>query len=159
MPISSYATRRARLMMAVIAFIGLLVGIDGLLQGQWLRSAAGWAWFAAFLHVAVRGVPDFLFPRQWRERIAADLASAFAIRRSGPMILAGALFALLCFAGALALLLAPWEQLMDYSARTGYLLRSLEAVGGRWGARLALAALFAFAGGAAVYTAIARLRS
>jgi len=104
-------------------------------------------------------VPDFLFPRRWRERIGEELAGASAIRRSWPLVIAGALFALLCFAGALALLLAPWEQLMDYSVRTGYLLQGLEAVGGRWGARLALAALFAFAGGAAVYTAIARLRS
>jgi hypothetical protein len=140
------------------ALIALLVGIDGLLKGEMLRSAAGWAMFALFVWVGVYGWRRA--SREWQERNADEIARLMSpTTRSWPMIVMGALFALTCFIGAGWILAAPYEELIAWSRVSRAMLRGLESAAGQWLGRAVFAALFAFAGGAAGYTAWLRVRS
>ena len=148
---------RGFLILLILAFLGLMVGIDGLLQGQWLRSLAGWAWFGAWGYIIVRGVPDFVFPRRWRERIAGDLSTAMRPTGSWPLVVACALLALAFAAGALGALVVPIEDAVLWNKGLGRLMQQIDRAIGEWGARLAIAALLGFCAFAAGKTAYVRL--
>jgi hypothetical protein len=146
------------LMFLCFAVVALLVGIDGVRKGEPLRAIAGWALFALFVWVAVYGWRRA--SREWQERHADEIARLTSpTTRSWPMIVLGVLLALACFVGVGWILVAPYEELIAWSRTSGAMLRGLESAAGQWLGRLVYAALFAFAGGAAGYTAWLRLRS
>jgi hypothetical protein len=147
---------RAILMVLAISVVALLVGIDGLLKGEWLRALGGWGFFALMLWLAFVGVP-YLSAKL--DRQLAEVAARPTSIRSWPVIVAGALFGLACLAGAGAILFAPFEYLLDWSRSTRGLFLGLAAVVGEIGARLVVAALFLFAAFAALKTTWLRIQA
>jgi hypothetical protein len=151
---------RGRLMLVVLAFLGLMVGIDGLLQAEWLRSLAGWAWFGSWGYVLVRGVPDFLFPQEWRDKIGRDLAAATSpATGSWPLTLVSVLIALACIVAAVGVLVVPMEDAALWNRGLGGLMQDIDEAIGEWGARLAMVALLGFCAYAAGKTAYVRFKS
>jgi len=151
---------RSFLFFALLAFLGLMVAIDGVLNGPWYRFLGGLAWFVAWGWLALFGPP-----RAVRDKIDAVedrvMSEATAIKRpdgsrSWPLIIASVLFALMAFAGAGFILFAPYQDLLDFSARNARLFHELASVLGEFGSRIPVAALFLVAGYAASKTAWVR---
>ena len=147
---------RVFLMVLLLAFLGLMVGIDGLLQGEWLRSLAGWAWFGAWVYLLVRGVPDFLFPQRWRDKVTDDLATAMTPTGSWPLIAVCAILSLAFAAGAVGALVVPWDDAALWNEGVGDFMHGLQGALGEWGARLVTAGLFGFCAFAAGKTTYVR---
>lgn len=147
------------MIIALIAFLGLLVGIDGLLNGPWWRALGGWTWFAAFAYLTVKG-PGILVPQHVMDAAAEQLTDAMTLKRSWPLIVAGVLFSLLGAGVAGLCLFAPWEIVMDlFSSKSNDWPGSLKALGGEWFARIVIAALGLAAAWAAGRTALVRYRA
>jgi hypothetical protein len=150
------------LFFAILAFLGLMVAIDGVLSGPWYRFLGGLAWFVAWGWLALFGPPKVV-----RDRIDAVedqvISEAVAIKRpdgsrSWPFIFVSVVFALVALAGAGFILFAPYQDLLDWSIRSAYLLRELSDVLGEFGSRVPLAAVFLFASYAASKTAWERMK-
>jgi len=153
---------RSFLFLAILALLGLMMAIDGLLEGPWYRFVGGLVWFAGWGWLALFGPPKVV-----RDKIDAVedqvLSEAKAIKRpdgsrSWPFIFASVVFALMAFAGAGFILFAPYQELLDFSARNSRLFRELASVLGEFGSRLPIAAVFLFAGYAASKTAWVRYK-
>ena len=153
---------KLQLMGLVLAFLGLMMAIDGVLNGPWYRFLGGLAWCIAWGWLALMGPPKIV-----RKQIDAAedrvLSEAFAIKRpdgsrSWPFIFASVVFALVAFAGAAFVLFAPYQDLLDWSKRSAYLVTGLRDMLGEFGSRIPLAALFLFAGYAASKTAWVRFK-
>jgi len=142
---------RFRLIFAIVAFLGLMVGLDGLFLKQWLRSLAGWAVFLLCGWIAIGGVDKYMDRLQ-------DVVLDALFKRAWLLVLISVAFALVSFVGAGWILVAPYEELVAWDRAAGSMLRGLESAGGQWLGRLVFFALFAFAGGAASYTAWTRVR-
>jgi len=109
---------RSFLFLGILAFLGLMVAIDGLLDGPWYRFLGGLAWFVAWGWLALFGPPKAV-----RDRIDAVedrvISEAVAIKRpdgsrSWPFIFVSVVFALMAFAGAGFILFAPYPELLRY---------------------------------------------
>jgi hypothetical protein len=138
------------LIFLIAAFLGLMVLIDGLLKGEVLRPLLGLAACALFVWMAFWGVP--YLSAKFDRKMAEQMATA-GTRRSWPMVFASVLFGLIAFACAVAILVVPFEALIDWSRQSAGLVRGLETGFGQSGARLALSALFFTASGAAFWGA------
>lgn len=150
---------RLRLMMVCLAVLGLLVFVDGLLNGPWWRIAAGALWTWAFGYLALKG-PGILVPRRVKDSIADQLAQAAVPARSWPLIFGGVLLAFTFALVAALFLFAPWELVEElFSSRRSDWPGALRSAGGEWFARIALAAISLVAAGAAAWTVRARLRA
>lgn len=153
------AVFRVRLIIAIVAFLGLMVGIDGLLNGPWWRALGGWTWFAAFAYVTVKG-PGILVPQRVKEAATAQMADAMTLKRSWPLIVASVLFAVVGLFMAGLCLFAPWEIVVDlFSSKRSDWPGALQALGGEWFARIVMAALGLAAAWAAGRTALVRYRA
>ena len=150
------------LFLAILALLGLMMAIDGLLDGPWYRFLGGLAWFVAWGWLALFGPPKTV-----RDKIDAVedrvISEAVAIKRpdgsrSWPFIFVSGVFALAAFAGAGFILFAPYQDLLDFSTRNARLFRELAEVLGEFGSRIPIAAIFLLAGYAASKTAWARLK-
>ena len=150
------------LFLAILALLGLMMAIDGLLDGPWYRFVGGLAWFVAWGWLALFGPPKIV-----RDKIDAAedrvISEAVAIKRpdgtrSWPFIFVSVVFALLAFVGAGFILFAPYQDLLDFSTRNARLFRELAEVLGEFGSRIPIAAIFLFAGYAASKTAWVRYK-
>lgn len=134
----------------IAALLGLMVLIDGLMQGEILRPLLGLAAFALFGWMTFWGIP-YLTAKLHR-KIDEQMARA-GKHRSWPLVFGSAVFGLTMLACAIAIISVPFEALVDWSRRSAGLVRSLEDGLGQAGARVALAALFLTASGAAFWGA------
>ncbi|APV50092.1 hypothetical protein BWI17_10590 [Betaproteobacteria bacterium GR16-43] len=153
---------RLRMIALCAAVLGLLVTIDGLLNGPWYRFVGGLAWFVAWGWLGILGPPQFVRDRvtAFKARLAGESGAMKRPdgSRSWPLIFASVVFALIALAGAAFILFAPYQDLLDWSKRSAYLLHGLRDVLGEFGSRLPLAAVFLVAAYAASKTAWERFK-
>lgn len=149
---------RFRLAMAAFGLVALLALIEGLLHGPWWQAVAGAAVAFALFLLAIRGIP---IPQSWIDRF--DRESTQLKRpdgsRSWPLIIAGLLWALLCFAFAAISLFAPFEDLVSINKGVGDLIVGLAKGTGEGVARFLVAAFFAGVGVAVVHIQWKRYRT
>ena len=141
---------RVYIIVLIIALLALMVGIDGLLKGELLRSFAGFFVFVGMVLLLFR---LHVYARRFDEKSAEVLARAGTSRSWPFAILSGAFF-LVCVAGVATCLFAPFDYLLDWGDRSRGLVAGLASLAGEGGARVLLAALFGFAAWASGKTAL-----
>ena len=145
-----------------VAFLGAMVFVDGLMQGEVLRPFAGGIVAASFGRFMFRGFP---LPARWARRAEKDMDTILSLRAGATspffrwtMVVLGAAMGFGALLLAVMMLAGPPEAIESIMPKVARSLRGAESGGSGMLARAGLAAVFAIAGGAALLTAWKRLR-
>ena len=151
----SRASWRLRLALLAFAVVALIAMIQGLLHGPWYQALGGFAVMVTLGYLAFR-VPRSLMPDQLYVEAAATKRPDGS--RSWPLIAASLLWTAMALGFVILVLVAPFQDVVDFNKGVGRLVKDLASLVGEWGARILVAALFAAVGFASAKTAWQRYR-